>query len=163
MQKLGRKIAEKVIDWAVPVICAGALLLWDDVPLEVRHYWPVLGVLVVGFLSLTVAIQNRNEIKRLRQSHESNVAKEAERKKVDENIAKAFRAMLDDDMGNLYGACVSKGYTTEDERRRYNRLHAAYEGVGGNGEAKRRKTHFDGILDEEEWKVKHLHNKNREG
>ena len=154
MQKLGRKIAEKVIDWAVPVICAGALLLWDDVPLEVRHYWPVLCVLAVGVLSLTVTVQNRNEIKRLRQIHDKADAKEAERKAVDDSIAKAFRAMLDDDMGNLYAWCVSKGYTTEDERRRYNRLHAAYEGVGGNGEAKRRKIHFDAIPDEEEWHAK---------
>ena len=48
---------------------------------------------------------------------------------------------------------MAKGYTTEDERRRYARLHAAYEALGGNGEAKRRKIHFEALPDEEEWKA----------
>ncbi|MBR6570421.1 MAG: hypothetical protein IKK75_08220 [Clostridia bacterium] len=155
MQKYAGKIIEEIIDWAVPVACAGALLLWKDIPGEVQHYWPVVCVFIVGVYSLIVAIQNRREVRRLRQIHEKADAKEADRKAVDDSVAKAFRAMLDDNMGALYASCVEKGYTTEDERRRYDRLHSAYEGVGGNGEAKRRKLHFEAIIDEETWKAQH--------
>lgn len=154
MRGLGKKIFEEIIDWAVPVACAGAMLLWDDVPDEIRHYWPVGCVFIVGIYSLIVAIQNRREVKRLREIHEKADANEAERKALDDSIAKAFRAMLDDQMGSLYAACVARGYTTEDERRRYARLHSAYEAMGGNGEAKRRKIHFDALPDEEEWKAR---------
>ena len=157
MQKYARKIIEEIIDWAVPAACAGALLLWKDVPGEVQHYWPVACVLVIDVYLLIVAGQNRREVKRLRQIHENAEKKEADRKAVDDSIAKAFRAMLDDNMGALYAACVVKGYTTEDERRRYDRLQSAYEGVGGNGEAKRRKLHFEAIIDEETWKAQHCH------
>ena len=160
MQKYTKKVIEEVINWAVPVICAGALVFWKNVPQDVQHYWPVVCVSIQGLYSLIISYQNRKEVKRLREIHEEADRKEAERKAVDDSIAKAFRAMLDDDMGNLYAACLSKQYTTEDERRRYNRLHAAYEGVGGNGEAKRRKIHFDAIPDEEEWRAKQLHHKN---
>ena len=155
MQQFFKKFVDEVIDWIVPVLCAGALLLWKDIPAEVHHYWPVICVSIVGLYSLLVAFQTRREVKRLRQMHEKADAKEAERKVLDESISKAFRAMLDDDMGNLYAVCVAKGYTTEDERRRYARLHTAYEGVGGNGEAKRRKSHFEVLPDEEEWKARH--------
>ena len=89
----------------------------------------------------------------MREAQELAEKKRAEQKKAEDNVAKAFRAMLDDAMGNLYSACVAKGYTTEDERRRYARLHAAYEAVDGNGEAKRRKVHFDALPDEDEWKA----------
>lgn len=154
MRGLGKKVIEEIIDWAVPVACAGAMLLWDDVPDEIRHYWPVGCVFIVGIYSLIVAIQNRREVKRLREIHEKADANEAERKALDDSIAKAFRAMLDDQMGSLYAACVARGYTTEDERRRYARLHSAYEAMGGNGEAKRRKIHFDALPDEEEWKAR---------
>lgn len=155
MQKYAGKIIEEIIDWAVPVACAGALLLWKDVPVEVQHYWPVVCVLIIGVYSLIVAAQNRREVRRLRQIHEKADAKEAERKALDDSIAKAFRAMLDDDMGTLYANCVAKGYTTEDERRRYERLNKAYIGLDGNGEAKRRKVHFDALPDEAEWNARH--------
>ena len=158
MQKYTKKVVEEVINWAVPVICAGTLVFWKNIPQDVQHYWPVLCVSIQGLYSLIISYQNRKEIKRLREIHEMADQKEAERKAVDDSIAKAFRAMLDDDMENLYAACLTKGYTTEDERRRYNRLHTAYEGVGGNGEAKRRKIHFDAIMDEEEWRAKHHQN-----
>lgn len=103
--------------------------------------------------SIILALQNKREIKSLRAIHEKADAKEEERKVIDGNIAKAFRAMLDDGMANLYAACVAKGYTTEDDRRRFDRLHAAYLAMNGNGEAKRRKIHFDALPDEEEWKA----------
>ena len=157
MQKYTNKVVEEIINWAVPVICAGALVFWQKVPHDVQHYWPVVCVSIQGLYALVVSYQNRKEVKRLRKIHEDAERKEAERKTVDDNIAKAFCAMLDDDMGNLYASCIAKGYTTEDERRRYNRLHAAYESVGGNGEAKRRKIHFDAIPDEEEWLAKQNH------
>lgn len=160
MQQYVKKIVEQVINWAVPVICAGLLVCWKNIPADLHHYWPVVCVFVQGLYSLIIAYQNRRELAKLRAIHEKADAKERERKAVDDSIAKAFRAMLDDDMGNLYAACVAKGYTTEDERRRYNRLHTAYEGVGGNGEAKRRKVHFDAIQDEEEWKAEQNHNHN---
>jgi len=153
MQQYFKKFIEEVIDWAVPVLCAGALLAWKNVPAEMHHYWPVICISIICLYSLLVAFQSRREVKRLRLIHEQAQRKEAERRKTDENIAKAFRAMLDDDMGNLYAACVAKGYTTEDERRRFKRLHTAYKGVGGNGEADRRNIHFDAIPDEEEWKA----------
>jgi len=158
MQKYGKKIIEEIIDWAVPVICAGAMLMWNDVPNEIRHYWPVGCVLIVGIYSMIVAIQNRREVRRLREIHEKADAKESDRKAIDDSIQKAFRAMLDDQMGSLYASCVAKGYTTEDERRRYDRLQTAYEGCGGNGEAKRRKNHFEAIIDEETWKAQHPNN-----
>lgn len=154
MQNYGKKIIEEIINWAVPVICAGTLVMWNNIPQDIQHYWPVAFVSIIGIHSLTISYQNRKEIKRLREYHERADAKEAERKSVDDSFLKAFRAMLDDDMGNLYMVCLNKGYTTEDERRRYNRLHIAYEGAGGNGEAKRRKVHFDAIMDEEEWKAR---------
>ena len=39
------------------------------------------------------------------------------------------------------------------QKQGYNRLHKAYEGVGGNGGAKRRKVHFDALKDEEEYRA----------
>lgn len=163
MQNYTKKIIEEVIDWAVPIMCAGAMLMIKDVPSEIQHYWPVGCVLIIGLYSLIVAIQNRREVRRLREIHEKADAKEADRKAVDESMAKAFRAMLDDQMGCLYAACVAKGHTTEDERRRYARLHSAYEAMGGNGEAKRRKAHFEALPDEEEWKARHARNNAQRG
>ena len=159
MQKYGRKIIEEIIDWAVPVMCAGTLLVWQKIPADIQHYWPVICVSITCVYSLIIVYQNRKEVKRLREIHEKADVKEAERKAIDDSISKAFRAMLDDQMGCLYAACVAKGYTTEDERRRYARLHAAYEAMGGNGEAKRRKVHFEALQDEEEWKAQRLHHK----
>jgi len=154
MQRYVKKIVEQIINWAVPVVCAGVLVLWKSIPDDLQHYWPVVCVFIQGLYSLILAYQNHKEVAHLREIHEKADAKEAERKVADNNIATAFRAMLDDDMGSLYAACVAKGYTTEDERRRYSRLHSAYEAVGGNGEAKRRKVHFEAIQDEEEWRAK---------
>lgn len=163
MQSYGKKIIEEIIDWAVPVACAGALLLWNDIPMEIKHFWPVICTFIVGLYSLVVAIQNRREVKRLRRIHEKADAKEEQHRIIEDSIIKAFRAMLDDDMGNLYASCIAKGYTTEDERRRYDRLQKAYESVGGNGEAKRRKNRFVAIPDEEEWKAVRLHNTEQKG
>ena len=143
-----KRIAEKCIDWAVPVFCAGALLLWQRIPVQAQHYWPVICVAVIGMFGLVIAIQSRRDIKHLREMREQDRHK-------DDAMGKAFRAMLDDNMGSLYAACVARGYTTEDERRRYARLDAAYEACEGNGEAKRRKVHFEAIPDEETWKAMH--------
>ena len=153
MQNYVKRIIEEAITWAVPVICAGVLMFWKEVPAKYQHYWPVLLVFIQGLHALILAYQNRRDIKRLRQLHASADEKEAARKTVDDSIARAFRAILDDDMGKLYELCVARGYSTEDERRRYTRLQAAYEGIGGNGEAQRRKIHFEAIQDEEIWKA----------
>lgn len=158
MQNYLRKVIEKTIDWAVPAVCAAALVVWKDIPADLQHYWPVVCVAIQGLCSLVIAHQNRKEVRRLRAIHEKADAKEADRKAIDDSIQKAFRAMLDDQMGSLYASCVAKGYTTEDERRRYDRLQTAYEGCGGNGEAKRRKNHFEAIIDEETWKAQHPNN-----
>lgn len=158
MQNYLRKVIEKTIDWAVPAVCAAALVVWKDIPADLQHYWPVVCVAIQGLCSLVIAHQNRKEVRRLRVIHEKADAKEADRKAIDDSIQKAFRAMLDDQMGSLYASCVAKGYTTEDERRRYDRLQTAYEGCGGNGEAKRRKNHFEAIIDEETWKAQHPNN-----
>lgn len=147
----GRKIAEEVIDWAVPVVCAGAILIWQDMPQDVRHYWPVICLAVMDVYLLAVTAMTRREVRRLRRAQEAASAKAELDKTRDDNIAKAFRAMLDDNMGTLYALCIERGYTTEDERRRYERMQKAYEALGGNGEAKRRKARFDGIDDEETW------------
>ena len=154
MQKYGKRIIEEVINWAVPVVCAAALVVAKNVPQEILHYWPVACMSIQGLYSLILVCQNRREVRRLREIHEQADAKEKERRAIDDSIAKAFRAILDDQMGSLYAACVAKGYTTEDERRRYARLHAAYEAMGGNGEAKRRKIHFEALPDEEEWRAR---------
>lgn|GEM_PF-6273457 len=154
MNGLGKKIVDCVISWAVPVACAGLIALWGRLPEDMRHYWPVAAEGLMCVWSIAIALQNRHEIRKIHKIHENAEAKEAARQAVDESVAKAFRAMLDDDMGNLYAACVAKGYTTEDERRRYERLDAAYEGVHGNGEAKRRKPRFFALPDEEEWNAR---------
>jgi len=118
MQNYLRKVIEKTIDWAVPAVCAAALVVWKDIPADLQHYWPVVCVAIQGLCSLVIAHQNRKEVRRLRAIHEKADAKEADRKAIDDSIQKAFRAMLDDQMGSLYASCVAKGYTTEDERRR---------------------------------------------
>lgn len=155
MQGYVKKCIDGIINWAVPAICAAALVAWKHIPPDIQRYWPVVCVFIQGLYALRISMQTRKEVRHLRELHEKADKKEAERKSVNDSIAKAFRAMLDDDMGNLYAACVSVGYTTEDERRRYERLQKAYESVGGNGEAKRRKAHFEAIPDEEEWKALH--------
>ena len=159
MQQYGKKVIEKLIDWAVPVICAGALLLWQEIPDNVQHYWPVMCMGVMGLFSLCISIQNRQDVRKLRSIHEQADLKAEETREKYDLFSKAFRASLDDDMGKLYAICVEKGYTTEDERRRYDRLQKAYEGVGGNGEAKRRKLHFETIMYEEEWRAAHCSQK----
>lgn len=148
MQKFAKRISDLVISWAVPLICAATLAMWGRIPKEAQHYWPVACIAVIGVYSLILAFQDRRDIRRHMQMHE-------DRKAIDDSMLKAFRAMLDADMGGLYEAAVARGYTTEDERRMYDRLHRAYEGVGGNGEAKRRKVHYDAIPYEEEWRAKH--------
>lgn len=153
MQKYANRIIEKAIDWSVPLLCAAALVAWKGIPAEAQHYWPVACIAIIGLYSLVVATQNKREVQQLRKIHEESDKREAAQRAKDEASASAFRAMLDDAMGALYSACVAKGYTTEDERRRYARLHKAYEGVGGNGEAARRKIHFEALPDEEEWKA----------
>lgn len=154
MQQYVKRIIEQVINWAVPVICAGVVVMWGRIPADLQHYWPVGLVFIQGVYSIVLSYQNHNEIKHLRSIHEREEAKEAERKAVNDSNAKAFRAMLDMLMAELYGICVQKGHTTEEDRRMYNRLHNAYIGIGGNGEAKRRKTHFDALPDEEEYKAR---------
>lgn len=139
-----RKILENVISWAVPVVCAALMLLWDDVPKEIQHYWPVLFLAIPSIASLIMSDHTRRDVKRLHKLHER-----------DDMMGKAFRAMLDDDMGKIYVACLEKGYSTEDERRRYDRLDAAYTSMGGNGEAARRKPLFHAIQHEEEWRISH--------
>ena len=155
-KQYAKRVIEKIIDWAVPAVCAAALLVWKKIPIDIAHYWPVLCACGIGICSLTAALSNRRGIIQLKKIQEENQKKEESRKAIDDSIAKAFRAMLDDSMALLYGQCVAKGYTTEDERRRYNRLHNAYVGMEGNGEGARRKIHFDALPDEEEWKAKHM-------
>ena len=137
-----RKIIENVISWAVPVACAGLLVTWEQAPEDVRHYWPVLILAIPSIASLVMSSHTRKDVQKLHKLHSK-----------DDMMAKAFRAMLDDDMGKLYVSCLEKGYTTEDERRRYDRLDAAYTSAGGNGEAARRKTLFHAIKHEEEWRL----------
>ncbi len=148
-----KRVIEKAIDWAVPALCAAVLVAWRHIPEEATHYMPVAIIGVAGLYGISISLRNRNDIKRLRAIHEAADAREEAAKVKDEGFASAFRAMLDDAMGTIYATCVARGYTTEDERRRYERLNKAYEGVGGNGEAKRRKTHFDALPDEETWKA----------
>lgn len=153
MQSYIKRAIEKAIDWAIPALCAAVLVAWRHIPPEATHYIPVAIVGVTGLYGISISMRNRNDIKRLRAIHEAADAREEAARAKEESYASAFRAMLDDDMGTIYAACVLRGYTTEDERRRYDRLQKAYEGVGGNGEAKRRKTHFDALPDEETWKA----------
>lgn len=153
MQSYAKRVVEKVIDWSVPLLCASVLVGWKSIPAEAQHYWPVACVAITGAYGIVMAIQNRREVTRLKRIHEDADKRETEARATNEAVASALRAMLDDAMGELYERCVFKGYTTEDERRRYARMHKAYEGIGGNGEAARRKIHFDAIPDEAEWKA----------
>lgn len=139
-----RKTIETAISWAVPVACAGLLVAWDKVPSDVQHYWPVLILAIPSVASLIMSDHTRKDVQKLHKLHDK-----------DDMMGKAFRAMLDDDMGKIYVACLEKGYSTEDERRRYDRLDAAYTSMGGNGEAARRKPLFHAIKHEEEWKIEH--------
>lgn len=148
MQKFGKKVLDLVVSWAVPAICAATLVMWKRIPLEMRHYWPVVCIAIIGLSSLVVACQNRRDIRLHMCMHE-------ERKKTDDSTDRAFRAILDAEMGVLYAKAVERGYTTEDERRMYDRLEDAYEEKHGNGEAKRRKTHYMAIEYEEEWRARH--------
>lgn len=154
MKKAGRKVVEEVIGWAVPAACAALMLLWKRVPEEMRHYWPVMCLAVMCLCSLALEGQTRSEVRKLRRIHEEADKRAEETKKRDSDIASAFKAMLDDDMGKLYVSCLQQGYTTEDERRRYRRLDMAYKDMGGNGEAAERKERFFAIMPEEEWKLK---------
>ena len=153
MHKYIKKVIDTVIDWAVPTVCAAALLLWNDVPEDVRHYWPLLIVALVAICDSAATWRNCEDIRQLRAIYAAADAREESAKQRNDVIAKAFRAMLDDGMGAIYAACVARGYSTEDERRRYARLDSAYTANGGNGEAARRKVHFNALMDEEEWKA----------
>lgn len=137
-----RKALETAISWAVPAACAGLLVLWNEVPEDVQHYWPVLILALPSVASLIMSDHTRRDVKNLHKLHAK-----------DDMMGKAFRAMLDDDMGKIYVSCLEKGYSTEDERRRYDRLDAAYTSMGGNGEAARRKPLFHAIMHEEEWMI----------
>ena len=152
-----KRIIEKIIDWGVPVVCAAALLIWKEIPNDLHHYWPVICIAVMGIYSLIMSIQTRRDVRSLHRIHKQADEKAAEKQARDDSIAKAFRAMLDDDMGKLYISCLEKGYTTEDERRRYDRLDKAYHELDGNGEAARRKPLFLAIDHEEEYRVKRAH------
>lgn len=155
MQSYIKKAVDKLIDWAVPAFCAALVLLWKDIPKDIQHYWPILLVGLISVCDTLATWRNRKEIRAMRAIHAAADAREAAKQAHDDAIAKAFRAMLDENMANLYAACVAKGYTTEDDRRRYNRLHNAYIGMDGNGEAARRKIHFDALPDEETWHALH--------
>lgn len=151
MQELLKRAADKLVDWAVPAACAALLIAWGNLPHDVRHYWPIMIVALIAAGDSVATFRNRRDIKSLRAIHAAADEREEAMRQRDDAIAKAFRAMLDDSMANLYAACVQRRYTTEDDRRRYNRLHTAYTGMGGNGEAVRRKVHFDALPDEETW------------
>jgi hypothetical protein len=148
MQKFAKSVADRVIGWAVPIVCAATLALWDKIPPEAQHYWPVACIAVVGVCALIMSCQDRRDMRTHIKMHD-------ERKVTDAAMLKAFRAILDAEMGSIYAACMARGYTTEDERRMFNRLHNAYKGANGNGEADRRKVHFDALPDEEEWRARH--------
>lgn len=146
VHKFAKSVADRVVGWAVPIICAATLALWGKIPPEAQHYWPVACIAVVGVCTLIMSCQTKRDMKLHISMHD-------ERKTTDAAMLKAFRAILDAEMGSIYSACVARGYTTEDERRMYNRLHNAYKGADGNGEADRRKVHFDALPDEEEWRA----------
>lgn len=135
-----KRIAEQAIDYLVPVICAAAMLWVGKIPGEIQHWIPVG---IVGAFSMSAVIQGirtRHDVRELRKLHADDAFK-----------TEAMRAQLDDAMGKLYASCVVKGYTTEEERRVYQRMEDAYEGIKGNGEAKRRAAWFFALMPEEEW------------
>lgn len=146
-----RKILETLIGWIVPVIGAAALVLWRQIPEDAMHYWPVAVLGVLAISAWWQSVQVRKDVAHLRELHAK-----------DDKMGKAFRAILDDDMGKLYVKCLEKGYTTEDERRRYDRLDSAYTSLDGNGEAARRKPLFHAIAHEEEWNIKKRKGKKNE-
>lgn len=151
MQNIWRKALDEAIKWAIPAACA-ALGLWlAEVPDDLKHALPPVALALAVLACILVVANMRREINGLKKIH-------AAAEENDKLIRSAFRAMLDDDMGKLYCSCVKQGYTTEDERRRYERLNKAYEGVDGNGEAKRRKDRFFALPTEEEWMAKHVGN-----
>lgn len=137
---IGKRIAEQAVDYLVPVICAAAMVWFGKFPEGVRHWVPVG---IVGILAMCAVIQcsrTHKEIAKLRALHEDDGLR-----------LEATRAQLDDAMGRIYTTCVERGYSTEDERRCYERMEKAYEGIGGNGEAKRRAASFFAIKREEVW------------
>ncbi len=140
-----KRVGEKTVDYVVPILCAGALVWVGQMPESLHHWVPVL---VVGVLSLCAVILSgatRREVRKLSRIHEESDSHSI-------LMAEATRAQLDDSMGKLYAACIERGYTTEDERRCYDRMEKAYEAIGGNGEAKRRSVKFFEIAWEEQRK-----------
>lgn len=146
------KIVDAIIKWAVPAAGAALIAAWSNAQEDLR--WVVLSVAAVILFgwyysktrtkTLLELSKRVDEIDRRQQVSEEDMG----------TTRKAFRAMLDDDMGKLYHACLRQGYTTEDERRRYDRLQKAYEANEGNGEAKRRKDLFYEILTEEQYRIR---------
>lgn len=141
--ELLKRIGEKTVDYAVPVVCAAAMVWLDQLPPRLHHWMPVLMAAVLSLCAVLLATSTRREVVKLRQLHRDSDAHSA-------LMVEATRAQLDDSMGKLYAACMGRGYTTEDERRCYDRMEKAYEAIGGNGEAKRRSIKFFEIAWEEQ-------------
>lgn len=146
MQDVLKKAGEKVIDYIIPGACAAVLLWFGRLPENIREAVPFLAVAAIALCSIIQSGRTRSEIGKLRKIHE-------ESDRTSDLMSEAMRAQMDDAMGKLYAGCVQRGYSTEDERRCYERMERAYEGIGGNGEAKRRASKFFALRTEEEWKA----------
>ena len=137
---LMKRIAEQAVDYLVPVICAAAMVWLGDFPAGIGHWVPVGIVGILAMCAVVQCIRTRRDVAKLRALHEDDGLR-----------LEATRAQLDDSMGRIYATCVTRGYSTEDERRCYDRMEQAYENLGGNGEAKRRAVSFFAIPREEVW------------
>ena len=146
MQNTAKKVLDKVIDYAIPLLCAGVTVWFDALPNDWQKNAPMALVVAAMFYVLFVTNRTRRDVEELKAIHKKS-------DEVNEVLFAALRIDLNEAMQNLYESCLRRGYTTEHERRSYKKIQAAYEACKGNGESKDREKRFFAMQHEEEYKI----------
>lgn len=147
MQNTAKKVMDKVIDYAVPLLCAAVTVWFGELPTEWQKTAPMALVAAAMFYVLFVTNRTRRDVEELKAIH-----KKAD--EVNDVLFAALRIDLNEAMQNLYESCLRRGYTTEHERRSYKKIQAAYEACKGNGESLERRKRFFALQHEEEYRIK---------
>lgn len=146
MQNTTRKVVDKVIDYTVPLLCAGVTVRFSNLPAEWQKVAPMALVVAAMFYVLFVTNRTRRDVEELKAIHKKS-------DEINDILFAALRIDMNDAMQNLYESCLKRGYTTEQERRSYGKMQAAYEACKGNGESLDRKNRFYALQHEEEYRV----------